>query len=484
MVERAKRMEPPMGRRVRGVGLCVIALTAVMGAWAPGAGAAAEPDVEALIEQLDADAWSEREAAVEALTAMGVSARPALERAAEAENAEVAAQARSILRAIAESGRLAWIEPFVERGEWPEDRSRAAWEAFAGLFEEVGKAERRVYAALARDMAPLLERIDAYAKAKARAKGGDDGEEAVERAARALAEEIELTNVTLDKTRVMGRPAKGGLAEGRSLTLRGSRLVGLCFASAAADREDLDAQVRHLPFIRQVAYWTYGKDKPGLGFPAKDAKQAEAIARLFDAHITKSYPEDRIGESLSVFEKFGRQEAARRVAREVAAAVRPDAITTGNRQPVDAAATLARHGEGEADLRAAVRLLTIEEARRVHWLDEGRRRELDLTAGEVAMTAILRMLGEKPDRFGGLVITSKASVFNGVKIIDFESWVEFVKARAKLLDWLEGRDDLPESVREGLAAIRKVHEAQEDRVLERHEGDRAPEQPQEQADDE
>lgn len=466
-----------VSRTVRGwksnpVMLLGVALLVGVGAWhGPALGETGDAEsssqqaarIAELIEQLDADAWSDRQAAVEALTAIGEPALPALERAAEADNAQVASQARAVLRAIDEARKSAWRERFIETGQWPEDRPRPAWDAFTGQFEEVGQSHRALYAALEREVAPLLAKVEAYA----RAKGQKDGDQAVEQASAALAAAVGEIKQEL-RTHGMGQ-RKAKMAEGPTLSNLGAKLVGLCFALAATDREDLDDSARHLAIAQQIVGQTRGTDKPGLGFPTDDPKQAEAIASLFDASIIKSYPEDRIDSQLSTLDRLGRHDAARRVARQVAAEVQPGRIPMGKKERVDAAAMLARYGEGEADIRAAVWLLASEDSRRIALPGKGKMKVSDLTAGEVAMTAICRMLDEKPDRFGGPIVSPKPAVFGGIEIGDFESWTEFVKARGELLDWLDERDDLPESVRDAVKKFREMHESKQAAPADRQE---------------
>lgn len=119
-----------------------------------------------LIEQLGADAFSERRAAERALIEIGEPAREALEAASASDNPEVSARAESALAAIDERRRAARFERFVETGELP-DASLPLIEAYAEAVGEVDDGARRLFARMVGTERELLEAAERAARLSA-----------------------------------------------------------------------------------------------------------------------------------------------------------------------------------------------------------------------------------------------------------------------------------------------------------------------------
>ena len=92
------------GVMLRYFSMLSLALLFTAHAWADEPGKAEPKSTADLVKQLDAESFSERQAASEALTALGKEALPALAEAAQGESTEVATRALDILRKHHESG--------------------------------------------------------------------------------------------------------------------------------------------------------------------------------------------------------------------------------------------------------------------------------------------------------------------------------------------------------------------------------------------
>ncbi len=320
---------------------------------------ALSPEVTALIEQLGDDSFGTREAASAKLAALGMSARPALERALKSGDPEVRLRARRLLGQIQAAHLDARLKAFMADIEGRREHDLPGWARYRKLVGE-NQAARKLFADMHRSEPGLMETS---------AGGGD-----------AAAECLQVRAYHLLRAMQMGYTT--GRTGGPPL----SAVAALLFVAGDERAQVADAtQMQVYNFIQQQSFQA----------ALRSEGDGPQVNRLLGSWVARQTGPTTSQVAIQLSVQWDLREgapAARRVLAEKSSQVYVRAI---------AAVALAKIG-GKEDLKLLVETLDDKTPfnRRVVLAADGKRTEHNSELRDVALAALVYLTGQKFEDYG------------------------------------------------------------------------------------